>query len=124
MSAAEAHEVATRLPVVVHRRDTITVIEVEGELDGWTAAALCGRVQEAVEDGAPSLLIDLSALTLCDEQAVRALAGCVHEARLHQARVRVLAPAMPDVAQAFAATDMLEPLPVSADAEQALRELR
>ncbi len=124
MNAAEAHVVATRLPVVVHQRDAITVVEVEGELDGWTAAALCRHIEEAVQDGAPSLLIDLSALTLSDEQAVRALAGCVHEARVHQARVRVLAPAMPDVAEAFAAVETLEELPVAADAEQALRELR
>ena len=123
MSAAEAHEVATRLPVVVHLRDTITVIEVGGELDEWTVAALCGRVQDEVEGGAPSLLIDLSALHLCDEQAVRALAGCVHGARARQARVRVLAPSLPDVAQAFATADTLDPLPVVADAEQALREL-
>jgi anti-anti-sigma factor len=123
MSAAEAHEVATRLPVVVHRRDTITVISVEGELDEWTVAALCDRVEAVIEDGAPSLLIDLSALHLCEERAVRALAGCVHEAVTRQARVRVLAPCLPDVAEAFAAADTLDPLPVASDAEQALHDL-
>jgi anti-anti-sigma factor len=123
MVPAEAHEVATRLPVVVHQRDLITVFEVGGELDPWTAPALCSRVGEAVEAGTPALLVDLSELQMCDQQGLRALAGAIHEARRHQARISVLRPALPDVAEAFDEADLLEPLPVAADAEQALRDL-
>jgi len=123
MVPAEAHEVATRLPVAVHQRGLITVFEVSGELDPWTAPALCSRVAEAVEAGTPSLLLDLSELQLCEQQGLRALAGAVHEARLREARISVLRPALPDVGQAFDAADPLQPLPVAADADQALRDL-
>src|SRR4051794_31756975 len=123
MVPAEAHEVATRLPVTVHQRGLITVFEVSGELDPWTALTLCSRVSDALEAGTPSLLLDLSELQLCEPQGLRALAGAVHEARRHQARISVLAPALPDVACAFEAADTLQSLPVAVDAEQALRDL-
>ena len=120
---AEAHEVATRLPVVVYERGAITVVEVGGELDGWTAPALCRRLEAQVAAGAPSLLIDLSAVQACEEQALRALAGVVHEARERQVRVAVLKPALADVGCAFDDADALAPLPVAANAEHALHEL-
>jgi anti-anti-sigma factor len=86
MEPAAAHEVATRLPVTVHERGVVTVVGVGGELDAWTAPALCERIEECLQAGAPSLLLDLSELQACDEPALRALAGAVHEARAHEAR--------------------------------------
>src|SRR3954452_1078963 len=123
MVPAEAHEVATRLPVAVHQRRLVTGLAVSGELDPWTAPALCSRVSDAVEAGTPSLLLDLSELQLCEQQGLRALAGAIHDAHRRQARISVLPPALPDVARAFDAVEPLEPLPVAADAEQALRDL-
>jgi anti-anti-sigma factor len=120
MEPAAAHEVATRLPVTVHERGVVTVVGVGGELDAWTAPALCERIEECLQAGAPSLLLDLSELQACDEPALRALAGAVHEARAHEARVRVLRPSLPDVARAF---DGAHGVPLAADADQALREL-
>jgi anti-anti-sigma factor len=123
MDVAPAHEVATRLAAVVHERGIVTVISVGGELDAWTAPALCRHVEESVEAGAPSVLIDLTDAQLCDQDAVRALAGAVHQARAHKALVRVLRPGFPDVGRAFDDADGLGRLPVAGDAEQALREL-
>src|SRR3954463_9178974 len=123
MVPAEAHEVATRLPRPPHPPGPGTVLAVSGELAPWTAPALCSRVSDAVEAGTPSLLLDLSELQLCEQQGVRALAGALPDAPRRPARVSVLPPALPDVARAFDAVEPLEPLPVAADAEQALRDL-
>src|SRR5215207_5857951 len=101
MTAAASHDVAMRLCLKAHRIDGVDVLEVGGELDLWTAPALCARIEDSAHEPAARILVDLSQVQFCDSTGLRAVAGAVREARLRPARVVVVRPLREGAAHAF-----------------------
>jgi len=114
-----SNEVAQRLGVTQHRLGDVCVIEVVGELDLWTAPALCTWIADAGE----RVLIDVSRLQMCDSTGLRALSRAVRERRIECARVQVLAPTLSGPARAFEAAGTGAALPLAGDLDEALARL-
>ncbi len=56
-----------------------TVVNVQGELDLSTSAALRAAVEEAVGDSAPKVAVDLSGVTFMDSSSLGVLVACLKE---------------------------------------------
>jgi anti-anti-sigma factor len=121
VSATSNHDVIQRLGLTEHRLEQqVTVLEVAGELDLWTAPTLCERIEQCLDR---PLLVDLSHLQFCDSTGLRALHGAAQEARVLRARLVLLAPEQPGAAQAFRIAGAPEFLPLAEDLESALAHL-
>jgi len=116
-------DVARRLKLIEHRVEGVSVLEVNGELDLWTAPLLCARIEASVDGPASRVLIDLSHLQFCDSTGLRALAGAVREVRVAAARVKMLQPERPGVQRAFEIAAAAEFLPLVDDIDVGLSSL-
>jgi anti-anti-sigma regulatory factor len=95
-------------------------LEVGGELDLWTAPALCTQIEQACGE---RILIDLSPLQGCDSIGLRALGGAAREADVRRERLLVVPPARAGAARAIANAGAAEFLPLAGSVESALVQL-
>lgn len=83
-----------RLEITEYRPGEEHVLIVHGELDIFTAPALCERMTALRDRGtAPRTVIDLTDLEFCDSTGLRALLGEVREAEICGGSVRFVVPA-------------------------------
>jgi anti-sigma B factor antagonist len=116
-------DVARRLKLIEHHVDGVSVLEVNGELDLWTAPLLCARIEAKVDGPGSRVLIDLSHLQFCDSTGLRALAEAVREVRVAAARVKMMQPARPGAKRAFEVAAPAEFLPLVDDIDSGLSSL-
>ncbi|MDA0184043.1 STAS domain-containing protein [Solirubrobacter phytolaccae] len=116
-------DVATRLRLIEHRVEGVSVLEVNGELDLYTAPLLCTQIGAKVDGPSSRLLIDLSHLQFCDSTGLRALVGAVREVRVAAGRVAMVRPARPGAARAFEIAGAAEFLPLVKDVDTGLSAL-
>jgi anti-sigma B factor antagonist len=67
-------------PIILDRRDGVSVVRVHGEHDVFTAPALREQVHAAIEQSAP-IVIDLSGATFIDSSVLAVLLGGLRRAR-------------------------------------------
>ena len=101
--------------------DGVCALSVAGELDLWTAPALCSAVEAHFDR---PLLLDLSQMAFCDSTGLRAIHGVAQEARAFAAKLVILAPQRSSASRAFEIAGAPELLPLAPDAETALAWLK
>jgi len=116
-------EVARRLKLIEHHVEGVSVLEVNGELDLWTAPLLCARIEANVDGPASRLLIDLSHVQFCDSTGLRALAEAVREVQVAAAHVKMTPPARPGAKRRFDVAAAAEFLPLVDDVDSGLSAL-
>ena len=79
------------------------VLAPHGELDLRVAPELRDRISTAIEDGADTVVIDLSAVTFIDSMALGVLVGAAHRHELRGGRPR-LVDAAPELRRIFELT--------------------
>jgi anti-anti-sigma factor len=121
--ATSNHDVVERLGIGAHLLDGVSVIEVGGELDLWTAPTLCSRIEQAFLRPAARILVDLSQLQFCDSTGLRALAGVAHEASVRRVRMLIVPPARSGASRAFEVGGAAEFLPLADDVDRGLAAL-
>ena len=94
------------------RVESVSVLEVAGDLDLSSAPALCARLEQVLGDRPAGVVVDLSQLEFCDSTGLRALAGAAEEARIRLARLVIVAPSRPAAARGFEMSGAAEFLPL------------
>ena len=67
-----------------------TVVNVQGELDLSTSAALRAAVEEAAGDTAPRVAVDLSGVTFMDSSSLGVLVACLKEVQERGGELRLV----------------------------------
>lgn len=76
----------------LHPGGGTVVLAVHGDADLHVASELKDRLSEVIEDGASSLVLDLSPTTFLDSMALGVLLGGAKRLRARGGRLRVVAP--------------------------------
>jgi anti-sigma B factor antagonist len=71
------------------RKDDVTIVAVEGELDVATAPALQKRVKDMIEDGQIKLILDFSELAHITSSGLAVLAFCLRLLKPNNGRIAV-----------------------------------
>ena len=112
MAATSNPSGVANLAIDERRVDSVSVLEVAGDLDLSSAPALCARLEQALGDQPLGVVVDLSRLEFCDATGLRALAGAAEEARIRLARLVIVAPSRPAAARGFEISGAAEFLPL------------
>ena len=102
-------------------RETI-VLSAHGELDAFAAPELTKRLADAQADGAPGLVVDLTAVSFLDSTALGVIVRALKPAGDSSARARVVLPTSA-ARRIFEITTLDQALPVAASRAAALLEL-
>jgi anti-sigma B factor antagonist len=102
----------------------VEVVRFEGELDLDTAPALCVRLAAARARRSRAVVLDLSRMTFCDSQGLRALIGEQREMRIAGKRFGIIEPEDEDVQRIFDLAGVREMLQFHAGRAEALAVLR
>jgi anti-sigma B factor antagonist len=98
----------------------VRIVAFRGELDLDSAPWLCVRLRGARVNGVRGVVLDLSEMSFCDSQGLRALIGEQREMRAAGRRFAVVAPANEQVERILDITGVREMLPLYADRQEAL----
>jgi anti-sigma B factor antagonist len=92
-------------------RPGTTVLVVVGDADLHSASELRERLRRAIDDGATTLVLDLSDTTLVDSTSLGVMLGAMKRLREHDGQIRLVIP-RPEVRRAFEITmlDRIFPL--------------
>ena len=82
--------------VGVEKREQVTVVTIDGSVDGSTAAALVGSLREQIGGGGSRLVANLAGVDYMSSAGLRALLETVKETRQHGGDLR-LASVRPEV---------------------------
>jgi anti-sigma B factor antagonist len=74
------------------RDSNITVLHCEGRLNMVSAPELRDVVKEAIGNGRPRIVLDLSGVSFVDSSGLGSLVGCLKNAREAQGDLRLVAP--------------------------------
>ena len=103
----------------------VEVVRFEGELDLDTAPSLCVRLAAArAKAAARAVVLDLSGMTFCDSQGLRALIGEQREMRIAGKRFGIIEPEEEDVQRIFDLAGVREMLQFHPGRAEALAVLR
>jgi anti-sigma B factor antagonist len=83
---------AVLLRVVVQNRDGHVLVRATGELDLSSAPSLTAAAEDALGDGYPLLLLDLSGVSFMDSTGLSALLAIHREAEARSAHAAIIAP--------------------------------
>ncbi|CAM5407033.1 Anti-sigma factor antagonist OS=Streptomyces alboniger OX=132473 GN=CP975_04260 PE=4 SV=1 [Streptomyces alboniger] len=89
-------------------------LRLGGELDFATVPTLCGTVVDLIADGHRHLLLDLSAITWCDNASLYTLLG-IRSALQHAEGTLALTGASPAIRRALDRTGLAPRLPLTPD---------
>jgi len=79
------------LDVSTTRRDDLTVVRLDGELDIYTVAGFRSEL-DALDPGASRIVIDLSEVTLLDSSGLGALVSLLNQARAGTGQLGLVCP--------------------------------
>ncbi len=100
--------------------DGVHVVSVHGELDLATAPRLCACLHAARSNGVRGVLLDLSDLSFCDSQGLRALIEEQREMAVAGKRFGIVEPADPAALTVFELVGAREFLRFYGDRREAL----
>jgi anti-sigma B factor antagonist len=73
-------------------RRGLTVLTVVGDADLHSAPELRERLRRAIDDGATTIVLDLSETTLVDSTSLGVLLGAMKRLREHEGEIRLVVP--------------------------------
>jgi anti-anti-sigma factor len=103
--------------------DEVSMLSVSGDLDFAAAGGLCARMHRISRAGGRCLLLDLRDLRFCEPRAVRAVSGAVEEFIANAGVIAIVPPTEDVPAEVFAASGVLEFLPLHDSVFSALAAL-
>jgi anti-sigma B factor antagonist len=103
-------------------RPAVRVLEVHGDADLLSAPELRERIRGAIDVGANTVVVDLSATTLIDSTALGVLLGGMKRLREQDGQIRLVVP-RPEVRRIFEITMLDRIFPLNDSQEEALAEI-
>jgi anti-sigma B factor antagonist len=103
-------------------RPAVRVLEVHGDADLHSAPELRERIRGAIDVGANTVVVDLSATTLIDSTALGVLLGGMKRLREQDGQIRLVVP-RPEVRRIFEITMLDRIFPLNDSQEEALAEI-
>jgi anti-sigma B factor antagonist len=105
--------------IVVEKRERVTVVSIDGSVDGTTARELVSSLREQVTGGSPWLVGNLAGVDYTSSAGLRALLETVKDARQHGGDLR-LAAVRPDVLRILELSGFTSIMQVFDDVETAI----
>jgi anti-anti-sigma factor len=105
--------------IVVEKRERVTVVSIDGSMDGTTARSLVASLREQVTAGSPRLVGNLAGVDYTSSAGLRALLETVKESRQHGGDLR-LAAVRPEVLRVLELSGFTSILQVFDDVEAAV----
>ena len=78
------------LRLATHEADGMTVVEVGGEIDVYTAPQLRTALNDAIADGARDLVVDMGGTDFLDSTGLGVLVGCLKRVRSLDGELRLV----------------------------------
>lgn len=103
-------------------RPATTVLVVHGDADLYSAPELRERLRGAIDDGATTLVVDLSATTVMDSTALGVLLWGMKRLREQDGQIRIVVP-RPELRRLFEITMLDRIFALHETQEEALAEL-
>ncbi|HSI97294.1 MAG TPA: STAS domain-containing protein [Gaiellaceae bacterium] len=104
-------------------REGTVVLALHGEADLHVAGELRDRLSTAIDAGASSLILDLSAVTFVDSMTLGVLVGGTKRIRTAGGQMRLVVP-RPEIRRIFEVTLLDQVFPLDATREDALAAAR
>ncbi len=105
--------------IVVEKREQVTIVSIDGSVDGTTASVLVTSVREQVVGGTPRLVGNLAGVDYTSSAGLRALLETVKETRQHGGDLR-LAAVRPEVLRVLELSGFTSILQVFPDVDAAV----
>ena len=105
--------------IVVEKRESVTVVSIDGSVDGSTARELVSSLKEQVSGGSSRLVGNLAGVDYTSSAGLRALLETVKETRMHGGDLR-LAAVRPEVLRVLELSGFTSILQVFGDVEAAI----
>jgi anti-anti-sigma factor len=105
--------------IVVEKRERVTIVSIDGSMDGTTARELVSSLREQVTGGSPRLVGNLAGVDYTSSAGLRALLETVKDARQHGGDLR-LAAVRPDVLRILELSGFTSIMQVFDDVETAI----
>ena len=102
-------------------RPAVRVLVVHGDADLHSAPELRERIRGAIDEGATTVVVDLSATTLVDSTSLGVLLGAMKRLREQDGQIRLVVP-RPEVRRVFEITMLDGVFPLHDTQEDALAE--
>lgn len=121
------HEPSTKSEVAEFRieeqspKPAVRVLAVHGDADLHSAPELRERIRGAIDEGANTVVVDLSATTLIDSTSLGVLLGGMKRLREQDGQIRLVVP-RPEVRRIFEITMLDRIFPLHDTQEEALAE--
>ena len=103
-------------------RPAVRILVVHGDADLHSAPVLRERIRGAIDAGASTVVVDLSAATLVDSTSLGVLLGGMKRLREQNGQLRLVVP-RPEVRRVFEITMLDRVIPLHDTREEALAEL-
>jgi anti-anti-sigma factor len=105
--------------IVVEKREMVTVVSIDGSVDGTTARELVSSMREQVTGGSARLVGNLAGVDYTSSAGLRALLETVKETRQHGGDLR-LAAVRPDVLRILELSGFTSIMQVFSDVDAAV----
>ena len=105
--------------IVLEKRERVTVVSIDGSMDGTTARELVASLREQVTGGSPRLVGNLAGVDYTSSAGLRALLETVKESRQHGGDLR-LASVQPEVLRVLELSGFTSILQVFDDVDAAV----
>ncbi len=102
-------------------KPAVRILAVHGDVDLHSAPELRERIRGAIDEGANTLVVDLSATTLIDSTSLGVLLGGMKRLREQDGEIRLVVP-RPEVRRVFEITMLDRIFPLHDTQEEALAE--
>lgn len=103
--------------------DGTALIELEGQIDLHTAPQLKEQLAACIDDGATSVIVDLSETTFIDSMTLGVLLGAVKRLRPHGGALRIVC-TDPSIRKIFEITLLDRVFAIDASRDEAIANLR
>lgn len=107
------------LNVNSREQDGRTVVQVEGEIDVYTAPVLREHLNEAVAEGRHHLIIDMTGVDFLDSTGLGVLVGSLKRIRSHDGSLQLVCD-QEKILKVFRITGLTKVFPIHASVEDAL----
>ncbi|MGC8861938.1 MAG: STAS domain-containing protein [Armatimonadota bacterium] len=111
------------LGIEIRKNGKITVIQLAGELDAYTASRFREVMVEAIEDGGENLIVSMGDVEYIDSSGLGALVGGLKRVSERKGKIVVVRP-RPQVRKVFEITGLEKVFPLFEDEEEAVAALQ
>jgi anti-sigma B factor antagonist len=110
------------LTVDVNRLDSVTVIDLSGELDAYTSLELRETVVRLIDEGAREMIINLKKVDFIDSVGLGTLVGCLKRSAEHGGSINLVC-SNPQIQKVFDITGLSKIFAIYKTREEALKRM-